>query len=64
MNEIRKEMGASGNISAKRLRQLFNQLEEMGKNGALAGAEQILVEVDKEYALLSARMNEIRKEMS
>lgn len=56
--------GASGNISAKNLRVLFLQLEDMGKNKTLTGSESLLPQVDQQFVLLQKRMTEIKKEFS
>lgn len=55
--------GASGNISAKQMRDSFCKLEEMGKSGNLQGAEEILLKVDQDYQVLSQRMTILRKEL-
>lgn len=54
--------GASGNISAKQVRDSFYKLEEMGKNGNLDGAEVILSKVDEDYQALSQRFADLRKD--
>ena len=56
--------GASGNISAKNLRLLFLQLEDMGKNKNLSGFQSILVQMDQQFVALQEKMAEIRKEFS
>ena len=55
--------GSSGNISAKKLHGLFYKLEDMGKKGAVTGAQDILKEVDTQYEALKVRMGEIQKEL-
>jgi HPt (histidine-containing phosphotransfer) domain-containing protein len=55
--------GASGNISAKNLRVIFLQLEEMGKNKSFSGFETILAQIDQQFGLLKLRMEEIKKEL-
>lgn len=41
--------GASGNISAKKLHALFLQIEQAGKDNALAGTEALLNELDRQF---------------
>jgi two-component system, sensor histidine kinase and response regulator len=55
--------GASGNISARQMRDSFYQLEEMGKIGELKGAAEILEKVDQDYQALSQRMTALREEL-
>ncbi|MBF0479510.1 MAG: Hpt domain-containing protein [Candidatus Omnitrophica bacterium] len=54
--------GASGNISAKLVREVCMKLEMMGKNNTLDGAEAVLVQLDEEYAKLTEQMQLVRKE--
>ncbi|MBF0532788.1 MAG: Hpt domain-containing protein [Candidatus Omnitrophica bacterium] len=54
--------GASGNISAKRLRQIFLRLEDMAKKNDLSAAGSLVVEMEKEYALVLERFTQIKKE--
>lgn len=44
--------GASRNMTAEKLGELFNHLEEMGGAGRIDGAEEIMGEVEKEFARL------------
>jgi len=56
--------GASGNISAKALRESFIKLEDMSVINDLTTAGEVLVEMDKQYVALSARMSEVKTELS
>ncbi|MBF0384848.1 MAG: Hpt domain-containing protein [Candidatus Omnitrophica bacterium] len=53
--------GASGNISAKAMRDLFFQAEEMGRNAKLVDTDKLLLDIDKQYILLEEEINEARK---
>jgi len=55
--------GASGNISAKALRGFCIELEEMGKNKNLDGAEGVLKNLDQAFENLTARIEEVKKEL-
>ena len=55
--------GASGNISAKTMRECFLKLEEMGKSGNLSGAPDLLARVDAIYGDLSKRFEQLKKEL-
>lgn len=55
--------GASGNISAKALRESFYKLEDMGKAEDLKGAGDLLEEIDKHYTNLKNQMQEIRNKL-
>ncbi len=44
--------GASRNMTAEKLGELLNHLEEMGGAGRIDGAEEIMGEVEKEFARL------------
>ncbi len=52
--------GASGNISAKNLREIFYKLEEMGKKGEIADSASLLSQVDEQFNLLEKRIQEVR----
>ncbi len=52
--------GATGNISAKALRQTFMQIEEMAKAGNLEGIDKILVILDSQYEELQSRIDAVR----
>jgi len=56
--------GASGNISAKSLRAVFVKLEEAAKSGDLSSSGELLKQLDDVYASLSARLVEVKKELS
>lgn len=55
--------GSSGNISAKSLRRVMLDLETRGKNGCLDGTQELLADMDKEFAALSERILVIKKEL-
>lgn len=55
--------GASGNISAKSLRESFMSLEEMGKNNDLSGADNELASVDQKFQAFSDRIVNIKDEL-
>ena len=55
--------GASGNISAKKLRLILLQFEEMGKAQDLTRAEDIIVALDKEYEDVSVRFESLKEEL-
>ena len=55
--------GASGNISAKELRQLFLELEESGKTSGVSGADEILQALDAKYQALTAEIEVVKKEL-
>lgn len=52
--------GASGNISAKYVREICLNLEMMGKDGNLSGAKELLVKLDEEYTRMVKRIEEIK----
>ena len=54
--------GASGNISAKLMRETFLKFEVMGKNGNLAEAKVSLGVLDKQFGDLQNRINQVRIE--
>lgn len=57
--------GASGNISAKRLRNIFLQIEEIAKaDDNIAPAKDYLNALDAEFADLEKRFTEVRKELA
>jgi len=55
--------GASGNISAKTMRECWLKLEEMGKTQNLASAPDMLKRVDEIYVDLSQRFAQLKKEL-
>ena len=52
--------GASGNISAKSLRETFLRFEEMGRSNKTDGAETILKNMDKQFIDLLKCIEEIK----
>jgi HPt (histidine-containing phosphotransfer) domain-containing protein len=56
--------GASGNISAKSLRAVFVKLEDAAKSGDLSNTGDLLKQLDEVYTSLSARLVEVKKELS
>lgn len=52
--------GASGNISAKQLRVIFMDCEEMGKSGDLTNASEKLKELDQAYSAFLAHLEEVK----
>lgn len=55
--------GASGNISAKSLRETFLELENKGKSGDLTGADALLQEIDQKFAAFAERMANVKNEL-
>ena len=55
--------GASGNISAKKLRLILLQFEEMGKSKDLSGSKEIIETLDKEYSDVAARFESLKEEL-
>lgn len=55
--------GASGNISAKPLREVCVTLESKGKSGDSEGLEQLLTDLDKQYAALQERIVTLKEEL-
>ncbi|HBG61453.1 MAG: hypothetical protein A2Y03_01425 [Omnitrophica WOR_2 bacterium GWF2_38_59] len=55
--------GASGNISAKKLRLILLQFEEKGKAQDLTGVEDILEALDKEYERVADRFESLKEEL-
>ena len=54
--------GASGNISAKALRESFIKFEQMGRNNDLTSSSEILAAMDKQFAELAIRIIAVKKE--
>lgn len=54
--------GASGNISAKALREVCIKIEEMGKANDLTGAADVVADMGKEFEALSSRISEVKNE--
>ncbi len=55
--------GASGNISAKPLREVCVILEKKGKEQDGEGLEELLAELDKQYAALQERIVTLKEEL-
>ena len=55
--------GASGNISAKTMREIFLKMEEAGKAGNLSGAQGLLGQLDTTYKALKARIEELKVQL-
>ncbi len=56
--------GSSGNISAKLLRLTVVQLEDMGKNNDLNGADEALSAMDRKFEELTGRIIVLKQELS
>jgi len=56
--------GASGNISAKQIRERFIELEEMGRAGDISGGGDVLTNLDSQYAELEKRFGSVKEELS
>ncbi|MBF0483187.1 MAG: Hpt domain-containing protein [Candidatus Omnitrophica bacterium] len=54
--------GASGNISAKLVREVCMSLENKGKNNIIDGADKDLAVLDVEYAKMVERVKELKQE--
>lgn len=55
--------GASGNISAKPVREIFLTLEIMGKNNDLSGIDDLLIKLDARFEELRQRIATIKEEL-
>jgi len=55
--------GASGNISAKLMRETFFDLEELGKNNDLTGTDELLSTMNQQFEALNERINQLKEEM-
>lgn len=55
--------GASGNISAKPLREVCVTLETKGKESDGEGLAELLTELDKQYAALQERIKTLKEEL-
>lgn len=55
--------GASGNISAKIIRESFAHLEKMGEEGNLGGVEAILNQIDQQFKDLQATTAHLREQL-
>lgn len=49
--------GSSSNVCAFRLSEFARQLEMMGKDGKLAGAEEVLASLNEEFATVTLLLN-------
>lgn len=55
--------GASGNISAKALREVLLQIEEKGKDEIVDGIEDLLTQLDSRFEELTAHLEEVKKKL-
>jgi HPt (histidine-containing phosphotransfer) domain-containing protein len=55
--------GSSANISAHQLSGVLLELERMGKNNTLAGADKLLADMDKKFEVLLVRISRLREEL-
>ncbi len=55
--------GSSANISAHQLAAVLLELERMGKNNALAGADKLLADMDTKFEALLVRISRLREEL-
>ena len=55
--------GASGNISAKSMRESFMKLEQMGEKRDISQAGGVLKTVDQQFIALAKRMEEVKKQL-
>ena len=55
--------GASGNISAKKLRETFVKLEELGKNNDTSGADELLSTMNQQFEELLVRIKSVKEEL-
>jgi len=55
--------GASGNISAKALREVLIQLEEEGNHKILDGIPNILIELDKRFEELQNHLEGVKEKL-
>ena len=56
--------GASGNISAKKMREIFMVIEDKSRNNDLSGVDNLLISLDKEFELLSGKIKELKEKFS
>jgi two-component system, sensor histidine kinase and response regulator len=54
--------GASGNISAKAVREILIQLETMGKNENIEGSQGLLSQLDKAFEELKERIKSVKED--
>ena len=66
-NQVRKLAhalkGSSANISAHQLHSVLLELEKMGKNNALTGADKLLADMDTKFGTLLARISRLKEEL-
>jgi HPt (histidine-containing phosphotransfer) domain-containing protein len=55
--------GASGNISAKALREILLQLEQKGKDETMDGVEDLLDQLDKGFEELNNHLTDIKEKL-
>ena len=55
--------GSSANISAHQLYAVLLELEKMGKNNTLTGADEFLADMDKKFEALLVRISRLRAEL-
>jgi len=55
--------GASGNISAKKLRETFVKLEELVKNNDTSGADELLSTMNQQFEELLVRIKSVKEEL-
>ena len=55
--------GSSANISAHQLSSVLLELEKMGKNNTLTGADKLLADMEKKFEALLARISRLREEL-
>ncbi len=55
--------GASGNISAKALREILLQLEEKGKDETMDGIEDLLAQLDKSFEELNSHLDGVKQKL-
>lgn len=55
--------GSSANISAHQLSGVLLELEKMGKNNTLTGADKLLADLERKFEALLARVSRLREEL-
>lgn len=55
--------GSSANISAHQLSAVLLELEKMGKNNTLTGADKFLADLETKFEALLARISRLREEL-
>ena len=55
--------GSSANISAHQLAVVLSELEKMGKNNTLTGADKLLADMENKFEALLARISRLREEL-